>query len=348
MTPLRRYYRGHSLVAMRDVQANQTRYYHFDNQGTIQALTDSTGAVTDRFASDAWGVQVKRTGSSINRQWYIGNLGYTRQVDQALDYARWRYYAGVHGRWGSVDPALAAGPPGRSLLRYLPARGDRWARTGAPDAGSSRRRRRSPVWSAYAYGDNDPAVRVDPSGLQPPACPPVNLCGPNVAPNAIAALERMDQLFASWSVGKRTRHCLNLVNPLGVATSAWDLRELRYPPPKTPHCPSQPCSGTVEIRMGCHDVWAVNYVTYGRMFRLCQYCGDLMWLAIWYYQERVLHDHDPAHFEAKIKWAFAGLDGWPIAGVPTPPGNRPDCPTGCAERDPRKYHVYWLPTGTLE
>ena len=53
MTPLRRYYRGHSLVAMRDVQANQTRYYHFDNQGTTQALTDSTGAVTDRFACDA-------------------------------------------------------------------------------------------------------------------------------------------------------------------------------------------------------------------------------------------------------------------------------------------------------
>src|SRR5438105_15248237 len=121
MTPLRRYYRGHSLVAMRDVQANQTRYYHFDNQGTTQALTDSTGTVTDRFASDAWGVQVKRTGTSINRQWYIGNLGYARQVDQALDYARARYVAPAMGRWASVDPRVAALP--YVYVRNQPSRG---------------------------------------------------------------------------------------------------------------------------------------------------------------------------------------------------------------------------------
>jgi hypothetical protein len=36
---------------------------------TTQCLTDISGAVTDRFASDAWGVQVKRTGTSINRHW---------------------------------------------------------------------------------------------------------------------------------------------------------------------------------------------------------------------------------------------------------------------------------------
>ena len=53
MTPLRTYYRGHSLVAMRDEVAGQNLYYHFDHQGTTQALTDSTGTVTDRFASDA-------------------------------------------------------------------------------------------------------------------------------------------------------------------------------------------------------------------------------------------------------------------------------------------------------
>jgi RHS repeat-associated protein len=88
---------------MRDVQAGVNRYYHFDHQGTTQALTDSTGAVTDRFASDAWGVQVKRTGSSINRQWYVGNLGYIRQVDQALDDVRARYLDVLRGRWLSTD-----------------------------------------------------------------------------------------------------------------------------------------------------------------------------------------------------------------------------------------------------
>jgi RHS repeat-associated protein len=129
MTPLRRYYRGHSLVAMRDVQANQTRYYHADHQGTTQALTDGTGAVTDRFASDAWGVQVKRTGSSINRQWYVGQLGYYRQLDQALDYVRARYLDVARGRWASRDRLRTA-------------------------------------QRSYTYAGNNPPVAVDPTGLR--------------------------------------------------------------------------------------------------------------------------------------------------------------------------------------
>ena len=132
-TPLRRYFRGHRLVGMQDVQANQMRYYHFDHQGTTQCLTDSTGAVTDRFAANAWGVQVKRTGTSINRQWYIGNLGYYRQVDRALDYVRARVFNPTSARWHSVDPILS-GP-------------------------------------VYSYGLNSPSAHIDPSGVQPPPGP---------------------------------------------------------------------------------------------------------------------------------------------------------------------------------
>src|SRR2546426_6911827 len=102
-TPLRRYYRGHTLATMRDEQAGQSRTYHFDHQGTAQALTDSSGAVTDRFASDAWGVEVKRTGSSVNRQWYIGNWGYYRQVNRMLVYVRTRYFQSSAARWLSQD-----------------------------------------------------------------------------------------------------------------------------------------------------------------------------------------------------------------------------------------------------
>src|SRR5262249_1412259 len=96
---------------MRDEVAQQTRYYHFDPQGTTQALTASTGTVTDRFASDAWGAQVKRMGSSTNRQWYVGNLGYYRQVDQLLDYVRARYLDVMSGVWLSQDPYGAAELP---------------------------------------------------------------------------------------------------------------------------------------------------------------------------------------------------------------------------------------------
>lgn len=103
MTPLRTYYRGRHLTAMRDEAAATTRYFHFDHQGTTQALTDQTGAVTDRFGSDAWGTQVKRTGSTINRQWYIGNWGYYRQVDRSLDYVRARLLENRVGAWLAKD-----------------------------------------------------------------------------------------------------------------------------------------------------------------------------------------------------------------------------------------------------
>jgi hypothetical protein len=98
-TALRTYYRGKNLVTMRDEVTATSRTYHFDHQGTTQCLTDGTGAVTDRFASDAWGVQVKRTGTSLNRHWYVGNWGYYRQLDIQSIYIRRRSYDWNRGRY---------------------------------------------------------------------------------------------------------------------------------------------------------------------------------------------------------------------------------------------------------
>lgn len=131
-TPLRRYYRGDELVGIRDVPGNKSSIYHFDHQGTTQCLTDrATGAVTDRFAGDAWGVQVKRTGSSINRQWYIGSKGYHRSKTSLPSYyVRRRQYQAT-AAWSSRDPW-------------------NWRFRGA---------------SPYAYVDNRPSLAVDPTGL---------------------------------------------------------------------------------------------------------------------------------------------------------------------------------------
>jgi RHS repeat-associated protein len=113
--------------------------------------------VTDRFACDAWGVQVKRTGSSINRQWYIGQLGYYRQVDQALDYVRARWSRPGVARWLSPDPlgvVLAGGIVGARSFGN-PARG-----AGVPRIPSSA------SLTAYRYVEGSPAAYFDPSGLQ--------------------------------------------------------------------------------------------------------------------------------------------------------------------------------------
>jgi hypothetical protein len=105
-TAIRRYFRGATLSRMHDVQANQMRYYHFDHQGTTQALTDSTGTVTDRFAADAWGVQVKRTGTSINRQWCSEN-GSEYRHNRRVSYSQ-------NGGWSSVE-----GPSSRRRAVFM-------------------------------------------------------------------------------------------------------------------------------------------------------------------------------------------------------------------------------------
>lgn len=128
-TALRTYYHGYDLVAMRDEQAAQSRYHHFDHQGTTQALTDATSAVTDRFSADAWGVQVRRTGTSINRQWYVGGRGYQRDLDTGRDYVRARYLEGVRARWISRDPIGG-------------------------------------LFGLYGYAENRPVLTTDPTGLQ--------------------------------------------------------------------------------------------------------------------------------------------------------------------------------------
>src|SRR5438105_2792891 len=89
---------------MRDEQAVASSVFHFDHQGTTQLLTNQAGVPTDRFASDAWGVQVKRTGTSINRQWYIGRLGYYTHSAQPAIYVRQRHLTPGRGRWLTRDP----------------------------------------------------------------------------------------------------------------------------------------------------------------------------------------------------------------------------------------------------
>lgn len=132
-TAIRTYYRGHNLVQIRNAQAGENRLYHFDHQGTTQALTASTGTVSDRFSSDAWGVPVKHWGSSINRHWYIGNLGYYSFPSAADYYVRARHLSSHLARWQSMD----------SLARRL-----------SIGAGPG----------AFLYGRNSPSYRVDPSG----------------------------------------------------------------------------------------------------------------------------------------------------------------------------------------
>jgi RHS repeat-associated protein len=96
-------------------------YYVYDGHGSVRALTDATGAVTDTYDYDAFGNLIHSTGSTVNNYLFAGE-----QFDPNLNlyYNRARYLNTSTGRFWSMD--TYEGDPGapESLHKYLYAATD--------------------------------------------------------------------------------------------------------------------------------------------------------------------------------------------------------------------------------
>ncbi len=53
-----------------------TSHYHYDGNGNTRALTDQNQNVTDTYTYTAFGEEVAKTGTTINRYRYGGQHGY--------------------------------------------------------------------------------------------------------------------------------------------------------------------------------------------------------------------------------------------------------------------------------
>jgi len=78
-----------------------TSYYLPDGQGSVRALADSTGTITNTYAYAAFGELYSQTGTTTNSYFYTGQ----RYDDLAgLYHLRARYYDSAVGRFLSRDP----------------------------------------------------------------------------------------------------------------------------------------------------------------------------------------------------------------------------------------------------
>jgi RHS repeat-associated protein len=107
-----------------------TSYYVFDGHGSVRALTNAAGAITDTYDYDAFGVLTHSTGTTPNNYLFAGE-----QFDPDLNlyYNRARYLSTNTGRFWTMDTNEADDWDPVSLHRYL-------------------------------YTGNDPVDRIDPSG----------------------------------------------------------------------------------------------------------------------------------------------------------------------------------------
>jgi RHS repeat-associated protein len=112
-----------------EVTGGKEYYYHPDHLGSVPALTDSDGGVTDTYDYDAYGNRLaSSTGTTYNPFGYTGQ--YT-DVESGLLYLRARYYDPSTQQFLTVDPLVAQ------------------------------------TEQAYAYVAGNPTNLTDPSGLQP-------------------------------------------------------------------------------------------------------------------------------------------------------------------------------------
>lgn len=123
-TVVRTYTYGHDLLVQDQRTGPGTwaaTWYAYDGHGSVRALTDGAGQLTDRYDYDAFGQLLHSEGTTDNRYRYCGE-----QYDSALGlyYLRARYLNAANGRFWSMDSF--EGLPRRpiSLHKYLYAHND--------------------------------------------------------------------------------------------------------------------------------------------------------------------------------------------------------------------------------
>ena len=97
--------------------------YHFDYRGSTVAITNESGAITDRFAYDAYGKQISHTGNSFIIFGYNGRDGVITDVNGLL-YMRSRYYSPELRRFVNADVLHGNISNSSSLNRYAYVNGN--------------------------------------------------------------------------------------------------------------------------------------------------------------------------------------------------------------------------------
>src|ERR1700687_2008871 len=96
-------------------------YYIFDGHGSVRALTDQSGAVTDTYDYDAFGNLIHSTGTTPNNYLFAGEQF---DPDLGLYFNRARYLNTSTGRFFTADSLEGHAQLPLSLNAYLYASGD--------------------------------------------------------------------------------------------------------------------------------------------------------------------------------------------------------------------------------
>jgi RHS repeat-associated protein len=283
---------------------------------------DSTGATTNkRFFGGGF-----KEGSST--YFYTeDHLGSIREVVDTTGAVRARYDYDPYGRRTKVSGDVEADFGYTGHFEHV-ASGLKLALYRAYDPSTGRWISRDPLGTAgglnlYGYVGGDPINNVDPLGLQA-----AGTCGPEIAPQLGAMLNRLGNDFKSWTSAQQGAACQNidpslkdaLLNSKAAdAFNAWDVPCLKagrndmYSGMQCKPTGDRTCQQTVSVEGQCFAAGDVNYVVYGRMMSLC---GRSLQNAIdgaTFYRGSMGKSLGPD----LVPWVQAGYQGWPNSSMPT-------------------------------
>jgi RHS repeat-associated protein len=116
---------GSSLISVGRIISNAPSstfsYFAFDGLGSVRALTNATGAVTDTYDYDAFGILIRRTGTTTNNYLYRGEQF---DPDLGMYSVRARFYNQSTGRFWNQDSYEGSSGDPASLHKYLYANAD--------------------------------------------------------------------------------------------------------------------------------------------------------------------------------------------------------------------------------
>lgn len=107
---------GHDLVATNFLTEGCQRYYQYDGLGSVRALSDKDGDITDEYTYDAFGLLLSSTGSSPNNYLYTGEQW---DADLGMYFLRARYMNVQTGRFHTMDTYEGRNGEPLTLHKYL-------------------------------------------------------------------------------------------------------------------------------------------------------------------------------------------------------------------------------------
>ncbi|WP_455718515.1 polymorphic toxin-type HINT domain-containing protein, partial [Anaerosporobacter sp.] len=108
------YTRGQELLSME--RDSKSYYYVYDGHGSVRALTDQAGTVTDTYEYDAYGNLLSKTGTTENDYLYVGEQ---YNASTGLYYLRARYMDPSMGTFISMDSYSGSNSDPITLHKYL-------------------------------------------------------------------------------------------------------------------------------------------------------------------------------------------------------------------------------------